>query len=90
VDITKFPALPITHGIQELLDDQSFCARIALSEPDTDRLLAEIQLAVVSPESRDSVGPTLLALQMLRDALRLFTAKGNAVRKLKESTPKTK
>jgi hypothetical protein len=85
MQLTRRPALPITAGVSQLVGDTSLCKKLDAVAPEIDLVLAQIQLDHVTPENRDNCGPTLLALQLVRDAFFLFTTKGRAVMKSEQS-----
>lgn len=70
--------LPITVGMLALINDEGLCKRLDTVSGDIDKVLSEIQLAIVKPGNRDDVGPTILGLQLVRDAILLCTTKGRA------------
>jgi hypothetical protein len=85
MQLTRRPALPITAGVSQLVGDASLCKKLDAVAPEIDLVLAQIQLDHVTPENRDNCGPTLLALQLVRDAFFLFTTKGRAVMKTEQA-----
>jgi hypothetical protein len=85
MQLTRRPALPITAGVSQLVGDTNLCKKLDAVAPEIDLVLAQIQLDHVTPENRDNCGPTLLALQLVRDAFFLFTTKGRAVMKSEQS-----
>ena len=85
MQLTRRPALPITAGLAELVGNTNLCKKLDSVAPEIDQVLAQIQLDHVTPENRDDCGPTLLALQLVRDAFFLFTTKGRAVMKAEQA-----
>lgn len=85
VQVTQRPFIPITLGLKDLLDDTALCKRLDSVGPDIDRVIAQVQLDHVTPANRDDCGPTLLALQLVRDAFYLFTTKGRATMKQEQA-----
>lgn len=85
MQLTRKPSLPITAGLSELIGNTNLCKKLDSVAPEIDLVLAQIQLDHVTPENRDDCGPTLLALQLVRDAFFLFTTKGRAVMKAEQS-----
>lgn len=69
----------------QLTEDPSLCKRLDIASDDIDLVLAQIQLDHVTPENRDICGPTLLALQLVRDAFFLFSTKGRAIMKAEQA-----
>lgn len=84
-ELTRFPILPITAGLNELLEDKNFCQKIEACQPEIDLLLQQLQLDHVTEENRATCGDTLLALKLFREAFFLFTTKGRADRKREEA-----
>ena len=70
-----------------LLQDKVLCVSLHRAFPDIQKVLLQIQLDITTPENRDAVGPTLLALKHLHDILTLFEAKGAVIQQ--ESKPRT-
>lgn len=85
LQLTRRPILPITTGLLQLIEDPALCKRLDSITPDIDRVLAQVQLDHVTPENRDTCGPTLLALQLVRDAFFLFSTKGRAIMKAEQA-----
>ncbi len=67
-----------------MLEDPAKVRRIAASADDFDDVLRQIQLDIATPENRDLIGPTVLALRHVQDVLALFRARND----LNESTKK--
>lgn len=90
IPLTKQSELPISLGMKELLADRGVCIAIEGAFPSFDAVLAEIQRAVTSEGNRDTVGPTILSLSLVRDAVRLFAVQGEKERKALESSKNQK
>lgn len=90
IQVSKDTDLPITLGVQALINDTALCQRMDTVVDDLDRIIAEIQRAIVSPANRDTVGPTLLALAMVNDSFKIFTSRGRAAKKLQDQPPAKK
>ena len=65
--------------MNELLSDSSLAKRIAVVFPDIEKVIRQTQLDIVTPDNRDTVGPTLLGIKHLQDVLYLFKVKGEAL-----------
>lgn len=85
VQLTRRPILPVTLGLKELLENPNLCKKIDGVSEEIDLVLAQIQLDHVTVANRDDCGPTLLALQLVRDAFFLFSTKGRAVMKTEQA-----
>jgi len=85
VQLTRRPILPVTAGLLELLENQGLCKKLDGVSEEIDLVLAQVQLDHVTPANRDDCGPTLLALQIVRDAFFLFSTKGRAVMKAEQA-----
>lgn len=85
IQLTRRPILPVTSGLLQLLENPSLCKKLDGVSEDIDIVLAQVQLDHVTPDNRDGCGPTLLALQIVRDAFFLFSTKGRALMKQEQA-----
>lgn len=85
IQLTRRPILPVTSGLLQLLENPRLCKKLDGVSEDIDIVLAQVQLDHVTVANRDDCGPTLLALQLVRDAFFLFSTKGRAVMKQEQA-----
>ena len=72
--------------MNEMIEDKGLCRAFETVYPDLDRVLAQLQLDLVTPANTDSIGGTLLGVQAVRDTILLFTQKGKALRQQSEQS----
>ena len=72
-------SVPSSAAMVKLLSDRVTSIALHRAFPDIQRVLLQIQLDITTPENRDLVGPTLLALRHVHDIFQLSEAKGAVI-----------
>lgn len=67
-------SVPKTVQLNAALSDPRFVASIGSAYPDIREVMTDIQRAVTTPDSRDTIGATILAMKHIDDVFLLFKA----------------
>ena len=86
--ISERPKLPITIGLQELLEDRGFVEQILQAEDAINRLAHVVQQGVVRESNVSTIGGTVLGVGVLQEAVFYVASKGRAIVKEREQKSK--